>query len=83
MDVYYDVGGKRTLAKNPEVMPRVGETILMTPYGRLRAGRFTVARIEWSVAQEESPSYFNRPKQCVIFLEHNEDTAADDAQGAS
>lgn len=71
MDVFFEVGGKRTIAKAPEFLPRVGDTLLLTPYGRLRAGRFTVARIEWSVAQEESPNYFNRPKQCVLFLEAN------------
>lgn len=69
MDVYFEVGGKRTIAKIPEFLPRVGETLLLTPFGRLRAGRYTVARIEWSVAQEESPNYFNRPKQCVLHLE--------------
>jgi hypothetical protein len=69
MDVFFEVGGKRTAAKMPEMLPRVGETVLLTPYGRVRAGRFTVARIEWSVAQEESPTYFNRPRQCVLHLQ--------------
>ena len=78
MDVYFDVGGKRVLAKSPEELPRVGETVLLTPYGRLRVGRYVVARVEWSVAQEESPSYFNRPKQCVLFLEASGEAPAED-----
>lgn len=69
LDVYYEVAGKRTLAKMPEYMPRVGESILLSLYGRVRATRHTVVRIEWTVAQEESPAYFNRPKQCVLYLE--------------
>ncbi|MCE1235680.1 MAG: hypothetical protein LWW93_04915 [Hyphomicrobiales bacterium] len=75
IDVHYEVAGKRVLAKMPEFMPRIGETILLTPFGRVRAQRYTVARIEWSVAQEESPTYFNRPKQCVLFLEPEGDAA--------
>lgn len=69
LDVYYEVGGKRTLAKAPEYLPRIGESVILTAFGRVRATRHTVTRIEWTVAQEESPTYFNRPRQCVIHLE--------------
>lgn len=68
-DIHYEVAGKRMLGKMPEFLPRIGETILLTQFGRVRAHRFTVVRIEWSVAQEESPAYFNRPRQCVLHLE--------------
>ena len=77
MDVIFEVGGKRTVAKMPEVLPRIGETILLTPYGRIRAGRFVVSRIEWSVAQEESPNHYNRPRQCVLFLHPEGETEAE------
>jgi hypothetical protein len=69
MDYYIDVAGRRTLAKSPDQLPRIGETLLLTPYGRVRAHRHLVTRIEWAVAQDESPQYFNRPKQVVVFVE--------------
>lgn len=78
IDVHYEVAGKRMVGKMPEILPRIGETILLTPFGRVRAHRYTVARIEWSVSQEESPAYFNRPRQCVIYLEPEGEAAEED-----
>lgn len=69
MDYYLDVGGKRTLAKSPDYLPRIGETILLTPYGKVRAQRHLVTRVEWAIAQDENPAYYNRPKHVVVFAE--------------
>jgi len=69
MDYYIDVAGRRTLAKSPDHLPRVGETLLLTSWGRVRAQRHLVTRIEWVISQEESPQYYNRPKQVVVFAE--------------
>jgi len=77
-DYYIEVAGKRTLAKAPEYMPRVGESILLTNYGRVRASRYVVARIEWAIAQEESPTYFNRPKHAVLYLEPQDGPATEE-----
>lgn len=82
LDVYYEVGGKRILAKAPEYLPRVGECIVLTFYGRVRAMRHKVTRVEWTIAQEESPTYFNRPRQCVVYLEP-ENAGAEDAGAKS
>lgn len=77
-DYYIDVAGKRTLAKAPEYLPRLGEHVLLTTFGRVRASRYVVARVEWVIAQEESPAYFNRPKHAVVFLEPQEGTTAEE-----
>ena len=69
VDYYIDIDGKRTLAKSPDHLPRVGESISLKPWGKVRAQRYLVARIEWAIWQEESPAYFNRPRQVVLFLE--------------
>jgi len=68
LEVCYDIAGKRIPAKMPEFMPHVGDVLILTAYGRVRAVRHVVTRIEWTVAQEESPAYFNRPKLCTIHL---------------
>lgn len=78
MDFYLEIAGKRTVAKVPEYLPRVGEHVLLTMYGRVRAQRFVISRIEWSIAQEESPSYFNRPKQAVMYLEPEDGSTAEE-----
>lgn len=78
MDYYLDVGGKRTLAKSPDYLPRVGETLLLTLYGRVRAVRHVVTHVEWVIAQEESPQYFNRPKHVVVFAEPETVTTAEE-----
>lgn len=64
-----EIDGKRIPAKSFDHLPQVGETVWITLYGKIRATRYTVKRIEWAIAQEESPAYFNRPKQVVIQLE--------------
>ena len=69
MDYYIDYDGKRTLAKSPDHMPRVGEYMNLTQYGRVRAVRVVVRRIEWTIGQEESQAYYNRPRQVVLFVE--------------
>ena len=68
-EFYFDLDGRRMPFRQPEVLPRVGETILLTPFGRVRATRHLVQRVEWAIAQEESPAYFNRPKFVVVYLE--------------
>lgn len=68
-EYFIEIDGRRTPAKSFDHMPRVGEAVWVTPYGRLRATRHVVRAIEWSIAQEESPAYYNRPKQVVIRLE--------------
>lgn len=73
LEVAYDIAGKRVPAKMPEFMPRVGDVVILTSYGRVRAIRHVVTRIEWTVAQEESPAYYNRPKLCTIHLAVSED----------
>lgn len=81
-EYYLEIEGRRTLAKSFDHMPRVGESMLVTNYGRVRASRFVVSRIEWAISQEESPAYFNRPRQVVLFLEPDglpEHEAGDDA----
>lgn len=77
-DYYIDVGGKRTLAKAPDEMPHRGDTILLATYGRLRASRYVVVRVEWMISQDESPAYFNRPKQVVLFLEPEDGSTAEE-----
>ena len=78
LDVVYDIAGKRIPAKMPEFLPRVGDVLILTAYGRVRAIRHVVTRIEWTAAQEESPAYFNRPKLCSIHLSPYEDAANGD-----
>lgn len=68
-EYFLDVEGKRTVAKAFDHVPRVGEYVWLTNYGRVRAVRHAVVRVEWAIAQEESPAYFNRPKSVVIYLE--------------
>ncbi len=78
MDYYIDVDGKRTLAKSPDYLPRVGETLLLTTYGKVRSQRHVVTRVEWVIAQEESPAYFNRPKHVVVHVEPEASTTAEE-----
>lgn len=68
-EYFIEVDGRRTPAKAFDHLPQVGDGVWLTPYGRIRATRHVVRGIEWSIAQEESPAYFNRPKQVVIRLE--------------
>lgn len=75
-DYAYDLDGKRFPFKAPEHLPREGDTILLTLFGRVRASRCVVTRIEWSIAQEESPAYFNRPRAVIVYL--SGDTSAKD-----
>ncbi len=81
-EYYLEIDGRRTLAKSFDHMPRVGESMLVTSYGRVRASRHVVSRIEWSIAQEESPAYFNRPRQVVVFLEPDGLAEPETASGA-
>ncbi len=69
MDYFIEFEGKRVLAKSPDHIPRVGEHIYLTQYGRVRAFRVVVQRVEWTIVQEESPAYYNRPRQVVLFVE--------------
>lgn len=69
MDYFIEFEGKRVLAKSPDHIPRQGEVIHLTQYGRVRASRVMVQRVEWTIVQEESPAYFNRPRQVVLFVE--------------
>jgi hypothetical protein len=78
MDYYLDVDGKRTLAKSPDYLPRVGEAIVLTHFGKVRAQRHLVTRVEWAIAQEESPAYFNRPKHVVVYVEPETATTAEE-----
>ncbi|NLH79960.1 MAG: hypothetical protein GX458_03830 [Phyllobacteriaceae bacterium] len=78
LEVVYDIAGKRIPAKMPEFMPRVGDVLILTAYGRVRTVRHTVTRVEWTAAQEESPAYFNRPKLCTLYLAPLDEVSAGD-----
>lgn len=80
-DFYYDLDGKRFPFKAPEYLPREGDCVLLTLYGRVRASRCVVTRVEWSVAQEESPAYFNRPKAVTVFLSGDASAKEGDPKG--
>jgi len=82
-EYFIEIDGKRTLAKSFDHVPRVGEHVWITAYGRVRAARHVVSRIEWSIAQEESPAYFNRPRSVVIYLEAEPKFTADGGNDAS
>jgi len=73
-----EIDGKRIPAKAFDHLPRVGESVWITFYGKVRATRHKVTRVEWSIAQEESPAYFNRPRQVVIQLEPESCGSSDD-----
>ncbi len=68
MDLFYDLDGRRLLGRMPETLPRIGETMVMTRYGRVRPERWVVKGIDWILAQEEGAQHFNRPKTVVIRL---------------
>ena len=80
-DYYIEVEGRRTPAKALDHIPRAGEIVWLTPYGRVRATRHVVVRVEWSIAQEESAAYFNRPRQVVIHLEPEAGAIGDEPSG--
>ena len=79
-EYFIEIDGKRTVAKAFDHLPNVGDTVMVTLYGKLRATRHVVRRIEWAIAQEESPAYFNRPKQVVIHLDA--DGGADEGEAS-
>ncbi|MDK9698187.1 MAG: hypothetical protein OEL76_17565 [Siculibacillus sp.] len=77
-EYFIEVDGKRILAKSLDHLPRVGETVWLTLYGKVRAASYKVTRLQWSIAQEESPAYFNRPRQVVIHLEPDHPSKSDE-----
>jgi len=78
-EYFSEIDGKRILAKSLDHLPRVGETVWVTFFGKVRATPHVVTRLVWSIAQEESPAYFNRPRQVVIHLDSEHHDARDDA----